>query len=76
MDLVSWIYTHPELALGVFASGGACVKWALGLSQKLDRIGDALVALKDTLDSHDKRIDDHEDRLRALEMGEKYVGVA
>lgn len=71
MDLVSWIYAHPELSLGVFGGGFACVRWALGLSQKLDRIGDALVALKDTLDSHDKRIDDHEERLRALELGDK-----
>lgn len=71
MDLVQWVYAHPELAVGAGASGIACVRWALGLSQKLDRIGDALVALKETLDSHDKRIDDHESRLRALEIGEK-----
>jgi len=67
MDLVTWIYDHPELALGLAGAILAVVRWAWSVSNSLASMASSLKVVVDNIEKHEKRLDKHEVRLVQLE---------
>ena len=69
MELVQWMYDHPQLAVAILAASIGVGKWAYGLYVNVALMAQSLQELSKNIKEHDSRLDNHEVRLALLEKG-------